>query len=179
MALATRRFSFIFIKLTFFFSFLSFSALNLIAVHGLATGLHLCALGWTVYVMCLPFSGGGVLFYPLAPIIGYLKSYAWEMLAWIASICLHIYTLTMTPGLYEKLALTHFIYWGITHPIPYWFLFGACFLPTLAAWLHYEHHLPERAFWYYQLRFISILVALVLLTYIALHDIIILSNIHA
>ncbi|MDQ5890982.1 MAG: hypothetical protein QG604_856 [Candidatus Dependentiae bacterium] len=174
-----RRFSLIFIKLTFFFSFLGFSTLNLVATYGPLTGLYLSALCWTVYVMCLPFFGGGILFYPLAPIVGYHPDYVWEAAAWIVSIGLHIFTLLTNPAIYEKTSVTHFIYWSIRHPYPYWIIFIAAALPTIATWLYKTHRIPARAFWYYQLRFALAIIALVLLFAIALKDIIILSNIHA
>jgi hypothetical protein len=173
-----RRFSVVFIKLTFFFSFLSFSTLNLVTTHGLKTGAHLVALCWTVYVMCLPFLGGGILFYPLAPIIGYLPNYAWEFCAWITSIILHTLTFIYNRGIYEKTSVTHFIYWAITHPVPYWGLFIICFLPVLATMLYKKYRIPTHALWYFQLRFGLLILGLLGLGYIALHDIIILSNIH-
>jgi len=174
-----RRFSLIFIKLTFFFSFFAFSMLHLIAEHGLQDGVHLSALCWTTYVMCLPFSGGGILLYPLAPLVGALSWYVWELWAWICSILLHSVTLCYNRSLYEKTSITHFIYWAITHPVPYWGLFIICFLPIIATWLYRKHHIPSNALWYYQIRFLLILIALFLLAYIGLHDLIILSNIYA
>lgn len=173
-----RKFSVVFIKLTFFFSFLSFFTLNLVATYGIVTGLHLSALCWTVYVMCLPFLGGGILFYPLAPLFGYLPNYVWELCAWITSIGLHLTTFMYKRGIYEKTPFTHFIYWALTHPIPYWALFIVCFLPVVATLLHKKYKLPARTLWYFQLRFGLLILGLLTLGYIALHDIIILSNIH-
>jgi hypothetical protein len=174
-----KRFSFLFIKITFFFSFLVFTGLNLINAYGLLTGIHLTALCWTVYVMCLPFSGGGILLYPLTPLIGIIPAYLRELWAWILSITLHIGTCMSNPALYEKTSVTHFIYWGITHPIPYWFLFIACFMPVIAAWLYKVYAIPQSTLWYYHVRILIMFFALFLLISIALKDIIILSNIHA
>jgi uncharacterized membrane protein len=174
-----RRFSLIFIKATFFFSFLGFTTLNLVAAYGLLTGIHLSALCWTVYVMCLPFSGGGILFYPLTPLTGVVPAYVRELWAWILSIVLHCATFASNRILYEKTSVTHFIYWGIIHPIPYWFLFFVCFLPVIAAWLYKVYRIPHTALWYYHIRALIMLLALFLLVSIALRDIIILSNIHA
>jgi len=176
---ARRRFSLIFIKTTFFFSFLIFTTLNLVAAYGLLTGIHLSALCWTVYVMCLPFSGGGILFYPLTPLTGSVPAYMRELWAWMLSIILHIATFLSNRAVYEKTSITHFIYWGIIHPIPYWLLFSVCFLPVMAAWLYHAYRIPRNALWYYQVRMLLIVLALLLLVSIALRDIIILSNIHA
>lgn len=174
-----RRFSIIFIKLTFFFSFLTFTTLNLVAAYGLATGIYLSALCWSVYVMCLPFSGGGILFYPLAPLIGSFPNYIGELWAWGASIVLNTFTFIFNRPIYEKTSITHFIYWGITHPFPYWMLFTVSFLPVAAALLHYRYGLPKRTLWYVHIRLALIILALTVIAYIALRDIIILSNIHA
>jgi len=177
--IASRTFSVVFIKITFFFSFLAFTALNLVTAYGLLTGMHLTALCWTVYVMCLPFFGGGILFYPLAPLIGYHPNYIWEFWAWILSITLHIGTFLNNQPIYEKTSITHFIYWAIRHPFPYWSIFVTAALPTIAAWLYKTRNIPQRRFWYYQIRFILALIALSTLFTVALRDIIILSNIHA
>jgi|GEM_PF-2376403 len=173
-----RHISFIFIKLTFFFSFFTFSALNLVATYGLFDGLYLTALAWSVYVMCLPFSGGGVLFYPLAPIVGYLPTYAWELIAWTASIALNIATLVCRPELYEKTSVTHFMYWALKHPIPYWGLFLGSFLPAFTSLLHKKWHIPQRKLFFYPLQFLLISGAFIFLFYIAIQDIIILTNVH-
>ncbi len=173
-----RRFSITFIKLTFFFSFFSFATLNLVAMHGWWTGVHLSLLCWTVYVMCLPFLGGGIMFYPLAPLVGYLPNYAWELWAWAASIVLHIGTFAHNRAIYEKTSITHFIYWAIIHPIPYWGLFTVCLLPVIASLIHKKYKFPARTLWYIQLRLGLLIIGIAALAYIALHDIIILTNIH-
>lgn len=176
---ASRNFSLVFIKITFFFSFLAFTVLNLVTAYGLLTGLHLTGLCWTVYVMCLPFFGGGILLYPLAPLVGYQPNYVWECWAWILSITLHIGTFLNNQSIYEKTSVTHFIYWAIRHPFPYWCIFITAALPTGAAWLYQTHKLTMKPFWYYQLRFTLAMIALTTLFLVALKDIIILSNIHA
>ena len=174
-----RRFSVIFIKATFFFSFLAFTTVNLVAAYGLAAGIHLAALCWTVYVMCLPFFGGGILFYPLIPLIGSVPPYVREFWSWVLSITLHLGTFLGNRAIYEKTSITHFIYWGIIHPVPYWLLFSVCFLPVIAAWLYHAYRIPHTALWYYHVRALLMFLALFLLVSIALRDIIILSNIHA
>lgn len=169
----------LFIKLTLFFSFFSFFVLNLVAIHGIAAGLHLGLLGWSCYVMCLPFFGGSVLLYPLALMVGKLSNYVLEMIAWMLSIGLHVATIHLLPGIYQRTPATHFVYWCLTHPFPYWILFALCFAPVMVIMLKKRYNIPARDAVYYQIRFFCIAASLAFLGYVAIHDLIILSNIHA
>ena len=177
--ISNRSASISFIRVTFFYSFFGFFTLNLIANHGLANGIHLALLGWSFYVMCLPFLGGGALFYPLATVIGSLPDYIWESAAWGAAIALHIFTYLWNKSVYGLTTLSHFLQWSIEHPFPYWIIFILNLLPLIALIMYRTDCWPYRRIWYYQLRLILSIFALGFLCYIAMYDMIILSNIHA
>jgi hypothetical protein len=176
--ISARRSSIIFIRLTLFFTFFSFLAINQIAHFGTATGLHLTALLWSTLVLCLPFFGGGILFYPFAPIVGFYAEYVWEAAAWLMSIVLNAYTLWMCPQLYVKTSPTHLLGWILTHPRTHGWYIAACFLPVVAAWLYNTYQIPRQRLLYYHLRLGLIVLAFFVFSATCLHDLIIISNIH-
>ena len=169
----------IFVRLTFFFSFFIFFTLNLVASHGIVDGIHLALLGWSAYVLCLPFLGGGVLLYPFLRFITNLSSYGWEVAAWLGAIIVNIATLCLRPHAYELTPVTHFLLWAFEHPFPYWGIFILSLMPLIAAGIYNARWWPYQRWMYYQLRLILTALSLIFLWYVALHDMIILSNIHA
>ena len=167
-----------FLRMTFFFSFFGFFTLNLIATHGLYNGIHIAAIGWTFYVMCLPFFGGGIVLYPLMPIVGALPHYAWELGAWLVSIAIHMLTSTLRPHVYHLTMVTHFLSWSLQRPIPYWLIFICAFLPLIPSWLYATGRWPYRTSWYMLLQLLLMMLGIAVLGSIGIHDLIILSNIH-
>lgn len=173
-----RSASLIFIRLTFFFSFFGFFTLNLIARHGLFHGLILAVMGWSAYVMCLPFFGGGIVFYPFAKIIGKWHDHQYELLAWAISVVGHIIAYNWFRSVYYLTHITHFLAWGFAHPFPYWGIFILNFLPIVLIGIRTIGYWPYGAVQYYQLRLALISASLAFLWYVAMHDLIILTNIH-
>lgn len=177
--ISNRAASLIFIRLTFFYSFFGFFMLNLIAAHGLFEGIHLAFIGWSFYVMCLPLLGGGALFYPLASITGSLPDYVWEVAAWGGAIGLHLFTYLFDKSVYGLTTFSHFLQWSFEHPFPYWIIFILNLLPLLALILYRTDCWPYHRLWYYALRLGLSILAIGFLCYIAMYDMIILSNIHS
>jgi len=168
-----------FIKLTFFSSFFVFFALNFVTRHGFKTGMLLMFLSWSSWVMCFPFFGGGILFYPLRPFLQNTAEYRFELMAWVGSFILNLVTFVTNPSVYYKAYIPHLLYWIITHPISYWLIFVTAFLPVVASYIYTEYRWPKKLMLYYQLRLTLMMAGLICLFYLTLNDLIILSNIHA
>lgn len=171
--------SLFFFATALFFAIIAFLTLSLTAKHGLPIALHLAALLWSWWVLCLPIAGGGFLLYPLAPLLRYPPFYLFEVAAWFGSLLLNAITITLSPDIYEKTGLTHLLFWFLTNPWPYWIILACASLPMLVGILHHRYRLPSRPLWYHNLRLFLVILSLLCTGYFALHEIIILSNIHA
>ena len=177
--MANPRSSFFFIKLTIFCSIVTFCLLNLSGRHGMSAAIPLVALLWSWWVLCMPFFGGGIIFYPFVWWTGVQADYRFELMAWTASAALNAVCIPFAPSLYHKTGLTHLLHWFLTHPWPYWLILGCAFLPILASMAHHELLWPKKIVWYYNIRLCLIVLSLVCTGIFSLHEMIILSNIHA
>jgi hypothetical protein len=165
-----------FIKRAFFFSFLFFYGMTFTTRFTLAAGVHLTALIWSFWTLCLPFFGGGAVF---SIFFRFTPEYLLELYAWGGAIILNIVSLVLTPQVYHLTPVTHLLQWVLTHPFPYWIIPFMSLLPIAAAWVHTETEWLTSRIWYLQLQLLLTVLAFTVLGYFALNDFIILSNIHA
>ena len=106
---------------------ISLFALYIVLMFGLHRGLHIAALLWSFFVLCVPYGSSGILLSPFRRATRLKLQYA-DIVLWIVAVCLNIYTYSFSRPIYLKSISTHLLYQIIANPWPYWLIIAVCIL---------------------------------------------------
>lgn len=162
------------ISLALFFSFYSVYE---ISRHGLAQGIHLVLLAWSLYVLCVPAAHGRVLIG--LPVKVFLKKMFFpEPYIWVACAILNIVTMIFNPSLYLKTLPTYLLYRILTVP-SYWIILV---IGAIGAWYRFicgVKRYTERERMHTIIRHLILIAGLFILFYLTNYDVIVMINIMA
>ena len=103
---------------------------SLIYEHSLKHGMHLAALTWAFFVICLPLSRGNIIFgIPLRLFNRYAPALA-ETCIWTCALFFTGFSYLFVPHIFFKTRITLILYHLLSHPYPYYVVFIMCALAT-------------------------------------------------
>lgn len=165
------------LKSAFFYAAFTLCGFSLAGQYGFADGLLILSLFWSMWVLALPFFGAGLLFSPLT-LAWETPLYVCEALSWGCSVLLNAILIHQMPEIYFKTPLTHWLYWALTHPYPYWILAPFTFAPIVLSYFYVSRGVPQSAVLYYHLRYSLMVATLIAFFYCTSYDSILMTNIH-
>ena len=104
---------------------ISLFALYIVLLFGLHRGLHIAALLWSFFVLCVPYGSSGILLSPFRRATRLRLQYA-DIVLWAIAVGLNVYTYFFARQIYLKSISTHLLYQIISNPWPYWLIMAIC-----------------------------------------------------
>lgn len=153
---------------------LSFFTAYQIYYHGLVEGLHLGALFWSMYVLCVPAAHGNIwLGFPS----GYLlhQRIFSEPICWFAAGVLNILSIMITPQIYQESIFTFLLYRILITP-QYWIILIIAACGTWFRFMCRSLHTARQRRLVSIIRYIIFLIGLFTLIYLTHCDLVVLIN---
>lgn len=163
------------IKYLIYLAILVFVCMYLSLGYGFWHGLHLTALIWSFYILCIPGAHGQLAFgFPLQFITH--KPLHTEPFVWSAALLLNIITYTYIPKIYVLTFPSCLLYRILTTPNPYWLILLFSALGTFYYFIVGEKPFRPHSNIHRIIRHLIVIFALLAFIYLSHKEIIILFN---
>jgi len=113
-----------FLKIFSFVLIFGALATYLIATYGPFRGLHSTLLVWSFYVLCVPISGDGRISARLVSFFTRRTIQHPRLLTWALAILINLFSYTLIPTSYLRLATTFLLLSILSTPWPLWLIIG-------------------------------------------------------